>query len=213
MSLLVLPGEVRAETHDDGPLDIFVGMVAADGEGLVLERCNLARTRYQLRPAEGAGDPLGELRGKGGQVQAQVIARYRAEGEAHVLDVAAVDGVQLGKTCHVLDAIDASFAAAKAEAETAAPVDEGRWEALTAGAAAPPETETIGSGAFAYRFILLHPRTGQPSPQTDFALSASRKVDFHLPFVTDEKNVFQGRTDAAGRTPVSQTQRAPHFTE
>jgi hypothetical protein len=65
-----------------------------------------------------------------------------------------------------------------------------------------PDTETVGSGEYAYRFVLVHARTGKPSPHTDFALSASRKTDYELPFVTDEKKVFQGRTDAEGRTPV-----------
>lgn len=77
-----------------------------------------------------------------------------------------------------------------------------RWEALAAGAAAPSGTETIGSGDHAYRFTLLHPRTGKPAPDTDYALSASRTTDYELPFVADEKKVFQRRTDAEGRTPV-----------
>ena len=60
----------------------------------------------------------------------------------------------------------------------------------------------IGSGEHAYRFTLLHPRTGKPAAHTDYALSASRATDYELPFVTDAKKVFQGRTDGEGRTPV-----------
>ena len=213
---LLLPAAVRAQEADAAPLDIFIGMVIADGENLVLERCNIVRTRYRLLPAAGAGDPLAELRGKTGKVQAHVIASYRADGEAHILDVAAIDNVRLGKTCHLLDAIDESFEKADAWAEAgpeaaaaaahvaseASNPDADRWDALAAGAAAPAGGEVIGSGAYAYRFVLRHPRTGKLAADTDFALSASRATDYELPFVTDEKKVFQGRTDGEGRTPV-----------
>ena len=212
---LLLPAAVRAQEADAAPLDIFIGMVIADGENLVLERCNIVRTRYRLLPAAGAGDPLAELRGKTGKVQAHVIASYRADGEAHILDVAAIDNVRLGKTCHLLDAIDESFekadawaeagpeaAVAAAEASEASTPDADRWDALAAGAAAPAGGEVIGSGAYAYRFVLLQPRTGKPAAHTDYALSASRATDYELPFVTDQKKVFQGRTDEEGRTPV-----------
>ena len=215
IGLLLLSDSGRAEEAEAAPLDIFIGMVIADGENLVLERCNLSRTRYRLLPAAGAGDPLAELRGKTGKIEAQVIASYRADGEAHILDVAAIDNVRLGKTCHLLDAIDESFekaeasaeaspeaAAAAAEVGEASSPDADRWEALAAGAAAPAGGEVIGSGAYAYRFVLRHPRTGKLAADTDFALSASRATDYDLPFVTDEKKVFQGRTDGEGRTPV-----------
>ncbi len=217
--LLVLSAAAQAEQREAAPLDIFIGMVVADGDNLVLERCNLVRTRYRLLPAAGAGDPLAELRGKTGRIQAQVIASYRAEGKAHILDVAAIDNVRLGKTCHLLDAIDQRFeksdarAAAGPEAAVEAHLsasaveplpqaDGDRWAALAAGSAAPAGVEMIGSGEYAYRFVLLHPRTGRPAADTDYALSASRATDYELPFVTDEKKVFQGRTDAQGRTPV-----------
>lgn len=215
IGLLLLGTVARAEEAATAPLDIFIGMVVADGENLVLERCNLVRTRYRLLPAAGAGDPLAELRGKTGKIQAQVIASYRADGDAHILDVAAIDNVRLGKTCHLLDAIDESFekaeapveagpeaAAAAAEAGEANKPDADRWEALAAGAAAPAGGEVIGSGAYAYRFVLRHPRTGKLAADTDYALSTSRATDYELPFVTDEKKVFQGRTDGEGRTLV-----------
>lgn len=215
ISVLLLSTAARAEEAATTPLDIFIGMVIADGENLVLERCNLVRTRYRLLPAAGAGDPLAELRGKTGKIQAQVIASYRADGDAHILDVAAIDNVRLGKTCHLLDAIDESFekadaraaagpeaTVAAAEASEASNPDADRWDALAAGAAAPAGGEVIGSGAYAYRFVLLQPRTGKPAAHTDYALSANRATDYELPFVTDQKKVFQGRTDEEGRTPV-----------
>ncbi len=150
--------------------DIFIGMVITDGEELVLERCDLGQTRY------------------------------RADGKTHILDVIAVVDVRMGKTCHLLDAVDEMIATA--EDEAAPNPDADRWDALAAGAAAPSDSATIGSGEHAYRFTLLHPRTGKPTPHTDFALSASRTTDYELPFVADVKKVFQGRTDEEGRTPV-----------
>lgn len=215
IGLLMLPAAIRAEEPEAVPLDLFIGMVLTDGQDLVLERCNLGRTRYRLLSAAGAGDPLAELRGKTGKIQAQVIASYRADGDAHILDVAALENVRVGKTCHLLDAIDESFekaeapaeagpeaVAAAAEAGEASNPDADRWGALAAGAAAPVGGEVIGSGEHAYRFTLLHPRTGKPAAHTDYALSASRATDYELPFVTDAKKVFQGRTDGEGRTPV-----------
>lgn len=215
IGLLMLPAAIRAKEPEAVPLDLFIGMVLTDGQDLVLERCNLGRTRYRLLPAAGAGDPLAELRGKTGKIQAQVIASYRADGDAHILDVAALENVRVGKTCHLLDAIDESFekaeapaeagpeaVAAAAEAGEASNPDADRWGALAAGAAAPVGGEVIGSGEHAYRFTLLHPRTGKPAAHTDYALSASRATDYELPFVTDAKKVFQGRTDGEGRTPV-----------
>jgi hypothetical protein len=200
IGLLVLPAVARAEEPDVAPPDIFIGMIVTDGANLVLERCDLARTRYRLQPAADADDPLGELRGKTGKVQAQVIARNRADGDAHVLEVSSVEGIQPGKTCHLLDAVEAHLSASAVAPLPQA--DGDRWDALAAGSAAPAGGELIGSGAYAYRFVLLHPRTGRPAAHTDYALSASRATDYELPFVTDEKKVFQGRTDAEGRTPV-----------
>ena len=190
---MLLPVQVHAQ-------DIFTGMIVADGEDLVLERCHVGTTRYRLTAAPDAGDPLAQLRGKDGLLQAQLIARYHAEGEAHGLEVLSVERIVYGKTCHLLDAVEAAFSAAEPAPATSA--GEERWKALTAGTAAPSGTETIGSGDHAYRFTLLHPRTGKPAPDTDYALSASRATDYDLPFVADEKKVFQGRTDAEGRTPV-----------
>lgn len=182
--------------------DLFTGMIVADGESLVLERCHLGKTRYRLTAAPDAegGDPLARLRGGDRVLQAELIARYRADGEGHGLEVLSVERIVPGQSCHLLDAVGAAFSTGEPAPEPR--VRDDRWEALTIGTAAPAGTETIGSGNYAYRFTLRHPRSGQPMPHTDYALSASRATDYALPFVTDEKKVFQGRTDAAGRTPV-----------
>jgi len=56
----------------------------------------------------------------------------------------------------------------------------------------------IGSGRYHYRLVLTD-NDGQPQANTDFALSLPHG---RLPFITDEKNVWRGRTDARGRTPI-----------
>lgn len=192
---MLLPVQAQAQ-------DFFTGMIVVDGPELVLERCHAGKTRYRLATAPDAegGDPLVQLRGKEGLLQAQLFARYRADGDAHVLEVLSVGHIEPGKTCHLVDAIEAALSTGESAPDWRA--RENRWEALAAGAAAPSSTEKIGSGDYTYRFTLLHPRTGKPVPDTDYALSTSRETDFELPFVTDEKKVFQGRTDAEGRTPV-----------
>ncbi len=108
-----------------------------------------------------------------------------------------MDQITVGRSCHLLDAVEAYLDEHVAERDIT-----DRWEALALGTGAPDDTAVIGSGDYAYRFVLLHPRTGKPSPDTDYALSISQNTGYALPFVADEKKVFQGRTDGEGRTPV-----------
>ncbi|WP_162892715.1 hypothetical protein [Blastomonas fulva] len=189
--LIILPAPAHAQ-------DFFNGMVVTDEQGLVLDRCHLGGTRYRLIAADGADDPLARLRGQKGLIQIEVIARYRADGEAHVLEVLSVESISVGRSCHLFDAVDAAF-----DPEHVAERDiTDRWEALALASVAPADVAVIGSGDYAYRFVLLQPRTGKPAPDTDYALSISRTTGYELPFVADEKKVFQGRTDGEGRTPV-----------
>lgn len=62
-----------------------------------------------------------------------------------------------------------------------------------------PQAKTYGKGAHRYRMVLLHPLKGTPLANQDYALSHSG-VD--LSFVPEQKKVFQGTTDAQGRTAV-----------
>ncbi len=196
LAALAITGHTRAHAQD-----LFIGMVVEDNTGLFLERCSVGKPRYRLQAAEGADDPLAQVRGKTGLVQAQIFGHYRAEGDGHALDVIGVDGVKFGETCHLVEAIEAYFSEL-AQANSMQKAEADSWKALEAGSAAPTDTETIGTGDYAYRFVLLAPRTGKPAANTDFALSASKKTDYALPFVADEKKVYQGKTDEQGRTPV-----------
>lgn len=62
------------------------------------------------------------------------------------------------------------------------------------------EAEFIGRGEIQYRFLLRDPQTGLPAAHRPFALS---NAVWLLPFANDgEAQVYQGMTDAQGRTPV-----------
>ncbi|WP_043604458.1 hypothetical protein [Novosphingobium sp. Rr 2-17] len=66
----------------------------------------------------------------------------------------------------------------------------------TGGAAVP----VIGSGRYAYRFVLIDPHTGTPWPNHPYALTTTKHTHVRIPFVADEKNVYQGISDAMGST-------------
>ena len=77
--------------------------------------------------------------------------------------------------------------------------------ALTAGSMAldeNPAAETVGSGRYAYQFVLTDPHTGTAWLRHSYALTTTKRAHFDLPFVSDEKDVYQGVSDNAGRTVV-----------
>lgn len=55
----------------------------------------------------------------------------------------------------------------------------------------------LGNGPYRYRFVLLDVRSGEPAANRPYALS---NRDHRLPFVIEEKQVYQGLTDSRGRT-------------
>lgn len=59
--------------------------------------------------------------------------------------------------------------------------------------------QQVGAGAHRYRFVLNDAHSGEPAANRPYALS-HRSAD--LPFVASTKKVYQGVTDAAGRTAV-----------
>lgn len=61
------------------------------------------------------------------------------------------------------------------------------------------DAKVIGKGAHRYRMVLLDPLYKHPLANQDYALSHSQ---VNLTFVKESKKVFQGTTDAQGRTAV-----------
>ncbi len=85
----------------------------------------------------------------------------------------------------------------------------------TDAAATPPQVEQIapdphavqvGSGPHRYQFVLRDTVSAAPAALRPFGLSHTA---FDLPFVAAEKDVYQGITDAQGRTPVFVFEQAP----
>ncbi|WP_169805543.1 hypothetical protein [Novosphingobium rosa] len=65
----------------------------------------------------------------------------------------------------------------------------------------PSGSAQLGQGRHLYQFE-LRDWHGKPQPNQPFALSIQNAKGRSLPFVADRKKVYQGVTDAAGRTPV-----------
>ncbi|MDY0955519.1 hypothetical protein SOM22_13155 [Stenotrophomonas rhizophila] len=69
-----------------------------------------------------------------------------------------------------------------------------------------PQAPQVGSGPHRYQFVLRDTVSAAPAAVRPFALSHTA---FDLPFVAAEKDVYQGITDAQGRTPVFAFEQAP----
>lgn len=69
-----------------------------------------------------------------------------------------------------------------------------------------PHAPQVGSGPHRYQFVLRDTVSAAPAALRPFALSHTA---FDLPFVAAEKDVYQGITDAQGRTPVFAFDQAP----
>lgn len=69
-----------------------------------------------------------------------------------------------------------------------------------------PHAPQVGSGPHRYQFVLRDTVSAAPAALRPFALSHTA---FDLPFVAAEKDVYQGITDAQGRTPVFAFEQAP----
>lgn len=92
-------------------MDLYIGTLSLREGEVVLERCDLARTRYALRDAEGAAavDALRRAPAPaGGFWYGEVIGDYVENGDGHGLMVAAIEGLEPGRSCHLLDALDAA---------------------------------------------------------------------------------------------------------
>lgn len=87
--------------------------------------------------------------------------------------------------------------AAPAEATTSPQVEQIRPD---------PHGPQVGSGPHRYQFVLRDTVSAAPAALRPFALSHTA---FDLPFVAAEKDVYQGITDAQGRTPVFAFEQAP----
>ena len=86
--------------------DLYIGTVKVENDQMVLTRCDLVENRYVLR--DGTPDaPVAALAARlatlKAPVYAEVIGEYEEDGDGNALRVLDIQGVQAGKSCHLLD--------------------------------------------------------------------------------------------------------------
>ncbi|MEG3175600.1 hypothetical protein U1872_05105 [Sphingomonas sp. RB3P16] len=95
-----------ATVAQEAGLDSFIGTLAVEQGDVILTRCDIGNARYLLRDAAGA-EAVARYRQDGTPAYAEVIARYSEEGSRNVLTVTDLADLTPGKSCHLLDALDA----------------------------------------------------------------------------------------------------------
>jgi len=116
---LALAGVALLVAAPAGAQDLYIGTVKVEGDQLVLTRCDLASNRYVLK--DGAPEaPAAALRARlpklKAPVYAEVFGEYEEDGDGNALRVLAIEGVEGGKSCHLLDALEALDKPAAADA-------------------------------------------------------------------------------------------------
>ncbi len=101
--MVVAPSVTVAQ---DTGLDSFTGTLSIEKDEVILTRCDLGSSRYLLRDAAGA-TAVARYRKDGTPAYADVIARFSEEGSRNVLTVTGFADLTPGKSCHLLDALDA----------------------------------------------------------------------------------------------------------
>jgi hypothetical protein len=103
---LMLAGLVAAGSAS--AQDIFFGTLEKDGSKLILSRCDLGDTRYELRDDSEDDTPVADWlkRDIVKPTQVSVFGSVEEEGDGYILTVMAIDDVKPGETCHLSDALD-----------------------------------------------------------------------------------------------------------
>lgn len=97
-------------SHGAYAQDIFIGTLSTDGKHAILKRCDLGQTEYLLmdRNTEQSA-PLAKFMNDHGNEDgfwyAEVFGIYEAKDERHGLRVIDIQNLQIGKSCHLLDAL------------------------------------------------------------------------------------------------------------
>lgn len=103
---LLAVGAPSATLAQETGLDSFIGTLSVEQGDVILTRCDLGNARYLLRDAAGA-KAVARYRNDGTPAYADVIARDSEEGSRNVLTVTDLADLTPGKSCHLLDALDA----------------------------------------------------------------------------------------------------------
>ena len=100
---VVAPSGTAAQ---EAGLDSFMGTLSIEQGDVILTRCDIGSARYVLRDAAGA-NAVARYRRAPTPAYADVIARYSEQGRRNVLTVTGLADLTPGKSCHLLDALDA----------------------------------------------------------------------------------------------------------
>jgi hypothetical protein len=101
-----------------------------------------------------------------------------------------------GKVTMLMTLVAALTALSGCATQTYVALETGRL----ASSADAAKSLVVGEGRYAYQFTLIDPHTGKPWPNHPYALTTGLHNHYHLPFVADPKNVYQGVSDGEGKT-------------
>lgn len=101
--LVIAPSAAVAQ---EAGFDSFIGTLSLERGEVILTRCDLGNSRYVLRDAAEA-QAVGRYRKYGKPAYADVIGSYSEEGDRNVLTVDDFADFQPGKSCHLLDTLEA----------------------------------------------------------------------------------------------------------
>jgi len=102
--ILPLIALLAAVPQDAPNNDLFIGTVERDRGALVLRRCDLAENRYTLVDAKGA-HALAGIRMARLPAYGEVIGHVVEQGDQLILQVARIEKLTPGKSCHLADAL------------------------------------------------------------------------------------------------------------
>lgn len=120
---LALCSPITAGAQETLELDTWTGTVEVGKNGLLLKRCATGQTIYELvdhgRAEDSALARLNALlKDAKSPATVTVIAHYRKQAEEHQLIVEGFDEFQEGKSCHLLDLLEALFALPEPDSDT-----------------------------------------------------------------------------------------------
>lgn len=95
-----------AAVAQESGLDSFIGTLSIERGEVIFTRCDLGSSRYLLRDAV-AAQAVASYKKNGRPAYADVVASYSEEGGRNVLTVDDFAAFEPGKSCHLLDALDA----------------------------------------------------------------------------------------------------------
>ena len=107
MRLLVLVIAGLGLAGNASAQDVYIGTLEKDGDALILSRCDLGDTRYELRDDAEDDAPVADWlkRDIVKPTQVSVYGSVEEQDDTYILTVMAIDEVKPGVNCHLSDAL------------------------------------------------------------------------------------------------------------